>query len=418
MSEIYSIGPTGCSGLTALSFPTECHCHTEGPLVPFVTLAHARQALLVTAVPTASLAGGVSLSASPAPALDTLSCASHSQGSARLGREPPQAGTVRGAWMAILETPPWAQASSADLAPVLGTLALASIMGFPAMWTVRVDVSYTSVHLAMQVHEANLCQGHLYVELQAGHISWRSCCSREGGADGRSYRPGICKPGRLSGCIRGTHRPQGYRKAPETTHPYLDPFRAPAATAVPLATLGTLGQGETPEGARAGSVSATIISVPVILLPATPTVGTANTVCTTPKVPAVPTAGLASMAVPCVQGAARVSVWLGWVRTPQGGWVRSLSSDPSSSPGCSCDPRALSLHGVPLGLKPASATRSVGCALAAPTHWGRTVAAVPLSSGTWGDCEPCNCHAQHTVQPACHPGSEATLHIACGSVRV
>nr|XP_035956517.1 uncharacterized protein LOC118541112 [Halichoerus grypus] len=60
MSEIYSIGPTGCSGkpsgparmgvgsgtnhllsphgLTALSFPTECHCHTEGPLVPFVTL--------------------------------------------------------------------------------------------------------------------------------------------------------------------------------------------------------------------------------------------------------------------------------------------------------------------------------------------------------------------------------------------
>lgn len=30
----------------------------------------------------------------------------------------------------------WAQASSADLAPVLGTLALASIMGFAAMWTV------------------------------------------------------------------------------------------------------------------------------------------------------------------------------------------------------------------------------------------------------------------------------------------
>lgn len=41
-----------------------------------------------------------------------------------------------GAWMATMETLRWAQASSTDLAPVLGILALASIMGFPAMWTV------------------------------------------------------------------------------------------------------------------------------------------------------------------------------------------------------------------------------------------------------------------------------------------
>lgn len=34
----------------------------------------------------------------------------------------------RGAWMATTETLLWAQASSTGLAPVLGTLALASIM--------------------------------------------------------------------------------------------------------------------------------------------------------------------------------------------------------------------------------------------------------------------------------------------------
>nr|XP_035956532.1 uncharacterized protein LOC118541117 [Halichoerus grypus] len=236
---------------------------------------------------------------------------------------------------------------------------------------------------------------------------------------------------RLSGCIRGTHRPQGYRKAPETTHPYLDPFRAPAATAVPLATLGTLGQGETPEGARAGPVSATI-SVPVIMLPATPTVGTAGAVCTTPKVPAVPTAGLASMAVPCVQGAAGMSVWLGWVRISQGRWVRSLSSDPSYSPGCSCDPRALSLHGAPLGLKPASATRCCGPGLLScpafpggpawspgyghiwrtgqqpgkgprgPAVDGATASGGMQGLGTWDGCVPVPC-----VVPSC-PGTLPT----------
>lgn len=53
--------------------------------------------------------------------------------------------------MATMETPPWAQASNAGPASVLVTLALASIMGLPAMWTVQVDVSCASVHLAMQV---------------------------------------------------------------------------------------------------------------------------------------------------------------------------------------------------------------------------------------------------------------------------
>lgn len=45
----HGFGPIGCSGvwnnhllsphgLMALSFPAECHCHTEGPLVPSVAL--------------------------------------------------------------------------------------------------------------------------------------------------------------------------------------------------------------------------------------------------------------------------------------------------------------------------------------------------------------------------------------------
>lgn len=51
--------------------------------------------------------------------------------------------------MATMETPPWAQASSAGPASVLGTLALASIMGLPAMWTAQVDMSCASAHLAM-----------------------------------------------------------------------------------------------------------------------------------------------------------------------------------------------------------------------------------------------------------------------------
>lgn len=79
-------------------------------------------------------------------------------------------------------------------------------------------------------------------------------------------------------------------------------------TAVPLATLGTLGQRESLGGIHANPVSATIISIPVILLPVTPTVGTTTAVCTTAMVLAVPTAGLASMALPCVQGAAGMGV--------------------------------------------------------------------------------------------------------------
>ena len=65
-----------------------------------------------------------------------------------------------GAWRATMETLPWARASSADLAPVLGSLALASIMGFPVMWTVQMDVSSVSVHLAMQVRDVWQGQAH------------------------------------------------------------------------------------------------------------------------------------------------------------------------------------------------------------------------------------------------------------------
>ena len=44
---------------------------------------------------TASLAGGASRAAGPAPVVGTLSCATHSQASARLAGEPQQASTVR-----------------------------------------------------------------------------------------------------------------------------------------------------------------------------------------------------------------------------------------------------------------------------------------------------------------------------------
>nr|KAF6420662.1 hypothetical protein HJG59_009389 [Molossus molossus] len=280
----------------------------RAPPVPSVTLrpgsAHAGQALLVAAVTAASLAGGASHTASPVPAMGMLSCATHLQASARPATEPRQAGTVRSAWTATMETPPWAQASSAGPASVLGTLPLASIMGLPAMWTVRVDVFFASVHLAMQ---------------------------------------------------------------------------GPAVTAVPLATLGTLGQEKTPEGVHAGLANATTILIPVILLLVTPTVGTASDVCTTAMALAVPIAGLAFTAVPCAQGAVGAAA---------------------------VTPGALFLQGVHLGLKPASATRSAGSAPAALTHGGGTVAAVPPSSGTWGGprgCEPCSCHAQHALQPVCHP---------------
>lgn len=145
----------------------------------------------------------------------------------------------------------------------------------------------------------------------------------------RNYRHGIWKPGRwaitqllcplpswldlrLSGGVSGTHYPQSSRKTSETIYTYPNPLQAPAVTAVPLATLGALGQEETPEGVHAGPASATTILIPVILLPVTPTVGTASAVYTTAMALAVPTAGLASTAVPCAQGAAGMSVEWAW----------------------------------------------------------------------------------------------------------
>lgn len=83
-------------------------------------------------------------------------------------------------------------------------------------------------------------------------------------------------------------------------------------TAAPPATSGTPGLEMTPEGVHAGPASATTILIPMTQPPATLTVDIASAVCTTATVLAVPTAGLASTAVPCAQGAAGVSVWVGW----------------------------------------------------------------------------------------------------------
>lgn len=192
-------------------------------------------------------------------------------------------------------------------------------------------------------------------------------------------------------------------------------------TIVPLATLGALGQQKTPEGVHAGPANATTILIPVILLPATPTAGTANAVFTTATALAVPTAGLAFTAVPCVQGAAGVSVWVGWVRGSQGGWLGSLSSfaaKSSLSPGCSCDPRGTVPASCPSGAKGCFCNQVSGqcpcrqhtlgqdCSRCAPLFW---------NLGGPRGCEPCSCHAQHTLQPVCHPVSEPMLHIVCGS---
>ena len=72
----------------------------RGLPVPSVTLragsARVGQAALVAAVTAASLVGGASHTASPVPAMDTPSRATHSQASARTAVEPPRAGTVRG----------------------------------------------------------------------------------------------------------------------------------------------------------------------------------------------------------------------------------------------------------------------------------------------------------------------------------
>lgn len=115
----FGLRPTGCRG--ELSGPwvwglgPACHFSTwldrpvtsqsaaatpRGLPVPSVTLrvgsARVGQAALVAAVTAASLAGGASHAASPVPAMDTPSCATHSQASARTAAEPPQAGIVRG----------------------------------------------------------------------------------------------------------------------------------------------------------------------------------------------------------------------------------------------------------------------------------------------------------------------------------
>ena len=82
-------------------------------------------------------------------------------------------------------------------------------------------------------------------------------------------------------------------------------------TAAPPATLGAPGLEMTPEGVPAGPASATTMLIPVTQPPVTPTADIASAVCTTATALAVPTAGLASTAVPCAQGAAGVSLWVG-----------------------------------------------------------------------------------------------------------
>lgn len=68
--------------------------------------------MLIATVTTASLAGGASCAAGPAPAVGTLSCATHSKASARRAGEPPQASTVRGehchrkGWVGIMMSGP------------------------------------------------------------------------------------------------------------------------------------------------------------------------------------------------------------------------------------------------------------------------------------------------------------------------
>lgn len=231
--------------------------------------------------------------------------------------------------------------------------------------------------------------------------------------------------GRLFGWLSGTQRPRRYRKTPNITPSHFHPLQDPAVTAAPPATLGAPGLEMTPEGVPAGPASATTILIPVTQPPVTPTADIASAVCTTATALAVPTAGLASTAVPCAQGAAGVSVWVGWVRASRGGGGVDLHSSapvkPFLSPGCSCDPRGTSPVRCPPEAEACFCDPVSGQCPCRPHTLGRDCSrCAPLFWNLGGPrgCEPCSCHARHTLQPGCHPVSQPVLCMARSRGRV
>lgn len=116
-----------------------------------------------------------------------------------------------GAWTATMETPPWAQASGAGPAAVLGPPAPASITGRPATRPARVGESCASAGLAMQVRRgrrANPGPAPCASSPEAPRLACaRAPCRLSSGraplpgprrgerVPGRKYRRGTWKPG-------------------------------------------------------------------------------------------------------------------------------------------------------------------------------------------------------------------------------
>uniref|UniRef100_A0A671EA79 Laminin subunit beta 2 n=1 Tax=Rhinolophus ferrumequinum TaxID=59479 RepID=A0A671EA79_RHIFE len=101
--------------------------------------------------------------------------------------------------------------------------------------------------------------------------------------------------------------------------------------------------------------------------------------------------------------------------------LSSVAAKPFLFLGCSCDPRGTVPARCPSRAEACFCNQVSGqcpcrphtlgrdCSRCAPRFWNL--------GGSRG-CEPCSCHAQHALQPVCHPVSELMLHIARGGVQV
>ncbi|KAJ8791908.1 hypothetical protein J1605_004133 [Eschrichtius robustus] len=150
---------------------------------------------------------------------------------------------------------------------------------------------------------------------------------------------------------------------------------------------------------------------PVIQPPVTPTVDTANAVCTTAMALAVPTANLASRAVPCTKGAAGMN-----------------PVKPFLSPGCGCDRWGTIPARCLSGAEACFCNQVSGQCPCYPHTLGRDYSrssvspghgSVPLpgriwglhcswyQDGYWGDpereCRACACDPQGSISPSCDP---------------
>ncbi|OWK02515.1 hypothetical protein Celaphus_00010509 [Cervus elaphus hippelaphus] len=89
--------------------------------------------------------------------------------------------------------------------------------------------------------------------------------------------------------------------------------------------------------------------------------------------------------------------------------------------GCSCDPRGTSPVRCPPGAEACFCDLVSGQCPCRPHTLGRDCSrCAPLFWNLGGPrgCEPCSCHARHTLQPGCHPVSQPVLRVARSRGRV